>query len=99
MPTAKPPRTVGKLTSGYLSEVAAKLLSDPTARVTSFAVTPDPFEFPRFGDKEFYEIAFEYSGRDGSGRATVILRVLPPTDAGMVLPGDPEHRALRRLTP
>jgi len=95
MSTDNTPRTVGELTSRYLSQVAAKLLSDPTARVTSFAVTPDPFEFPRFGDKEFYEIAFEYSGRDGSGRSTVILRVLPPMDAVMMLTGDTEHRELK----
>src|SRR3972149_85043 len=95
MSTDNPPRRVGELTSRYLSQVAAKLLSDPTARVTSFAVTPDPFEFPRFGDKEFYESAFEYSGRDGPGRSTVILRVLPPMDAGLMLPGDTEHRELK----
>src|SRR3990170_651151 len=83
MSTAKTPRTVGELTCGYLSRVAAKLLSDPAARVTSFTVTADPFEFPRFGDKEFYEIAFEYRGRNGSGRSTVILRVLPPMDAAL----------------
>lgn len=95
MPTAKTPRAVGELTCGYLSKVAAKLLDDPTAKVTSFTVTPDPFEFPRFGEKEFYEIAFEYSGRDGPGRSTVILRVLPPMDAVMMLTGDTEHRELK----
>src|SRR3972149_3392011 len=95
MSTAKTPRTVGELTSGYLSKVAAKLLSDPTVRVTSFTLTPDPFEFPRFGEKEFYEIAFEYIGRDGSGRSTVILRVLPPMDAVMMLTGGPGPRELK----
>src|SRR3972149_1016339 len=95
MSTAKTPRTVGELTSGYLSGGAAKLLPDPAARVTSFTVTPNPFEFPRFGEKEFYEIAFEYSGRDGPGRSTVILRVLPEMDAVMMLTGDTEHRELK----
>src|SRR3990172_6998950 len=95
MPTAKTPRAVGELTCGYLSRVAVKLFDDPTAKVTSFTVTADPFEFPRFGEKEFYEIAFEYGGRDGPGRSTVILRVLPPMDAVMMLTGDTEPRELK----
>src|SRR3990172_12139015 len=95
MPTAKTPRAAGELTCGYLLKVGAKLLGAPTAQVTSFTVTPDPFEFPRFGEKEFYEIAFEYGGRDGPGRSTVILRVVPPMDAVMMLTGDTEHRELK----
>ena len=95
MSEAETPRTVDELTPAYLSMVAAKLLGDPAADVTSFTVTADPFEFPRFGDKEFYEIAFEYRGRDGPGRSTVILRVLPPMDAVMMLTGDTEHRELK----
>src|SRR3990172_2795980 len=95
MATSNTPRTVDELTTEYLSTVAAKLLADPTARVSSFSVTADPFEFPRFGEKEFYEIAFEYSGRSGAGRSIVILRVLPPMDAVMMLTGDTEHRELK----
>ncbi|MEE8549832.1 MAG: phosphotransferase [Gemmatimonadota bacterium] len=94
---AKPetPHTVEELTPEYLSVVAAKLLGDPAAAVTAFTVTADPFEFPRFGDKQFFEIAFEYTGRDGPGRSTMILRVLPPMDAVMMLTGDTEHRELK----
>ncbi len=95
MTTPDAPRSVGELTPAYLSTVAAKLFGDPAAKVAAFTVTPDPFEFPRFGEKEFYEIAFEYSGRDGRGRSTVILRVLPPMDAVMMLTGDTEHRELK----
>ena len=95
MTTPRVPRSVDELTTEYLSTVAAKLLADPAATVSSFSVTPDPFEFPRFGEKEFYEIAFEYSGRDGSGRSTLILRVLPKMDAVMMLTGDTEHRELK----
>ena len=95
MPAVDTPRSVDGLTTEYLSMIAAKLLGDPAAKVTSFTVTPEPFEFPRFGEKEFYEIAFEYSGRDGSGHSTVILRVLPPMDAVMMLTGDTEHRELK----
>ncbi len=91
----KVPRTVDELTSEYRSTVAAKLLGDPTVQVGQFAVTPDPFVYPRFGDKRFFEIAFDYTGRDGSGRSTLILRVLPPMDAVMMLTGDTEHRELK----
>jgi len=89
------PHTVEELTPEYLSVVAAKLLDDPTANVSSFTLTADPFEFPRFGDKQFFEIAFDYTGRDGPGRSTMILRVLPPMDAVMMLTGDTEHRELK----
>ncbi len=95
MMKAKTPRTVDDLTPEYLSMVAAKLLGDPTVTVTGFTLTPEPFEFPRFGDKRFFEIAFDYTGRDGGGRYTVILRVLPPMDAVMMLTGDTEHRELK----
>ncbi len=89
------PHTVEELTPRYLSGVAAKLLGDPTASVTEFSLTPEPFEFPRFGDKQFFEIAFDHTGRDGPGRSTMILRVLPAMDAVMMLTGDTEHRELK----
>ena len=88
------PRTVDELTPEYLSLVAGRLLGDPTARVTEFSLTADPFEFPRFGEKEFHLIDFAYEGESGSGRSTVVLRILPPMDAVMMLTGDTEHREL-----
>ncbi|MEE8345732.1 MAG: phosphotransferase [Dehalococcoidia bacterium] len=95
MKEPKTPRTVDSLTTEYLSIVAAKLLRDPTVTVTGFTLTAEPFEFPRFGDKQFFEIAFDYSARKGGGRSTIILRVLPPMDAVMMLTGDTEHRELK----
>ncbi|MBI2912561.1 MAG: phosphotransferase [Chloroflexi bacterium] len=89
------PRTVDELTPEYLSGVAARMLGDPSLEVTSFTVTPDPFEFPRFGEKQFFEIAFGYRGSGGGGTSTMILRVLPPMDAVMMLTGDTEHRELK----
>src|SRR3990170_4284273 len=65
----KTPRTVDDLTAEYLSMVAAKLLGEPAVTVTGFTVTPEPFEFPRFGDKQFFEIAFDFSARKVSGRS------------------------------
>ena len=89
------PRAVDDLTPEYLSPVVAKLLGDPTATVREFTLRADPFEFPRFGDKKFYEISFDYTGRGGSGRSVLILRVVPPMDAVMMLTGDTEHRELK----
>ena len=91
----KTPATVEELTAEYLSSVAAKMLGDDSVTVTGFALRPEPFEFPRFGEKQFYEIAFDYRGRHGGGRSTMILRALPPMDAVMMLTGDTEHRELR----
>ncbi len=93
--SAEIPRTVDEITSEYLSGVAGKMLGDPSLRVTAFTLRADPFEFPRFGDKQFFEIAFRYRCRRGGGRSTMILRVLPPMDAVMMLTGDTEHRELR----
>lgn len=92
------PASVDELNTEYLSGVASKLLSDPSVQVTSFEVRPDPFEFPRFGEKQFYEIVFNYKGRDGAGRSTLILRILPEMDAVMMITGDTEHRELRAFT-
>ncbi|MEX0800258.1 MAG: phosphotransferase [Dehalococcoidia bacterium] len=95
MTEAGVPRSVDELTAEYLSIPARALLGDPTLEVTGFSVSADPFEFPRFGEKQFYEIAFEYAGAKGAGRSTLILRVMPKMDAVMMLTGDTEHRELK----
>jgi len=89
------PRRVEELTPEYLSTIVAKLLGDSDVEVRRFSVTADPFEFPRFGDKQFFLIDFDYEGRDGPGSSTLILRVLPRMDAVMMLTGDTEHRELK----
>lgn len=86
---------MGELTREYLSFVAGKMLADPSVTVTEFEVIPDPFEFPRFGEKEFFAIPFSYQGANGGGRSSLVLRVMPPMDAVMMLTGDTEHRELR----
>ncbi len=91
----EPPRTVGELTPEYPSGPARKLLGDPSLEVTEFQIKADPFEFPRFGEKQFFEIRFRYRGSGGEGQSTMILRVLPEMDAVMMLTGDTEHRELK----
>jgi len=88
------PRSVEELNPEYLSFIAGKMLGG-AVEVTRFAVTPDPFEFPRFGEKKFYQIDFDYNGRGGAGSSTVILRVMPKMDAVMMITGDTDHRELR----
>jgi hypothetical protein len=88
-------QSVDQIDSEFLTPVARKLLGDDSAEVTGFEVISDPFEFPRFGGKEFYDIPFTYEGRDGAGSDHVILRVMPEMDAVMMLTGDTEHRELK----
>ena len=68
------PTTVEELNSEYLTGIARKMLGDPTLRVTAFSLTADPFEFPRFGEKSFYLIDFDYNGSAGPGHAAMIVR-------------------------
>ena len=89
------PERLEDIDTDYRSWLAAKAIGDPSVQVTAFSTNPDPFEFPRFGDKRFYEIAFDYRSATGPGRASLILRVLPPTDAVMMLTGDTQHRELQ----
>ena len=89
------PRSVDGLKEHYLSFIAGKMLNDPAIEVTGFSVTADPFEFPRFGEKRFYEIAFDYRRGADAGASTVILRVMPKMDAVMMITGDTEHRELK----
>jgi hypothetical protein len=92
---AKEPAGIEEINEEYLSEVAGKMLGDPSVEVTSFELVHDPFEFPRFGEKEFYDIPFRYHGTSGDGQSSLILRVMPEMDAVMMLTGDTEHRELK----
>lgn len=92
---AKEPAKLEEISNGYLSEVAGKMLGDPSVEVTSFELIHDPFEFPRFGEKEFYEIPFRYHGKSGEDESSIVLRVMPEMDAVMMLTGDTEHRELK----
>ena len=92
---AKEPTKVDEITNEYLSGVAQKAQGDPSVEVTHFRLIHDPFEFPRFGMKEFYEIPYRYTSKSGEGESTIILRVMPEMDAVMMLTGDTEHRELK----
>ena len=89
------PQAVSDIDRDYLSYIARKTLDDDSVEVSEFAVVEEPFEFPRFGEKEFYELPFSYQSEAGEGRASVILRVLPKMDAVLMLTGDTEHRELK----
>lgn len=89
------PASLEEIGTGYLSWLAAKALGDPSVEVAGFTIRRDPFEFPRFGEKEFFEISYDYNSPSGPGRSSIILRVLPPVDAVMMLTGDTDHRELR----
>ncbi len=87
--------TVDQIDNDYLTPIAQKLLGDKSAQVTSFKLVADPFEFPRFGEKEFYDIPFSYESDKGRGDSHLILRAMPDMDAVMMLTGDTEHRELK----
>ena len=88
-------RTVEEIDEAYLTPIAARMLGDMSVQVTGFRMTHDPFEFPRFGEKEFYEISFGYAADGRRGKSKLILRVMPEMDAVMMLTGDTEHRELK----
>ena len=91
----KDPESVSEIDNEYLTFIARKALYDDSVEVTGFSIVADPFEFPRFGEKEFYEIPFSYTSSAGEGKASVVLRVMPEMDAVMMLTGDTEHRELK----
>ncbi len=91
------PATVGAIDNEYLSAIAGKML-EQDVDVTDFRVVEDPFEFPRFGEKQFYDLRFDYRGPAGRGTSNVVLRVMPRMDAVMMLTGDTDHRELKAFT-
>ncbi len=94
MATASIPRTLDELSGEYMTGIARKLLRDDSVRVTSFEVRPEPFLYPKFGNKSFDELVLTYESHSGGGQTSVILRRLPRTDAVMTLTGDTQHREL-----
>ncbi len=89
------PRTVDEITPEFLTSAARRLLRDDSARVTSLRMgQSEPFEYPRFGNKRFDVIEFEYGSRDSRGVSRMILRRRAPRDAVSTLIGDLHHREL-----
>jgi thiamine kinase-like enzyme len=89
------PRSIDEITPEFLTTAARRLLSDDTARVMALRVgQSEPFEYPKFGNKQFDVIEFDYHGRDGAGSSRMILRRRAPRDAVSTLIGDLQHREL-----
>ncbi len=87
------------ITPAFLTPAARRLLSDDTAVVTALRIgASEPFEYPKFGNKRFDVIEFDYTSRNGDGSSRMILRRLPRRDAVSTLIGDFDHRELRAFT-
>lgn len=89
------PASIDEITPEFLTPAARRLLSDDDARVTSLRLgQSEPFEYPKFGNKNFDIIEFEYAAKHGSGSSKMILRRRAPRDAVSTLIGDLQHREL-----
>lgn len=95
MATNMIPRTTDEITPDFLNTAARRLLGDERARVTSLRMgQSEPFAYPKFGNKSFDIIEFEYEATAGSGSSQMILRRRAPRDAVSTLIGDLQHREL-----
>ena len=93
------PRRIEDITPKFLTAAAQRLLCDDSARVTALRIgASEPFEYPKFGNKRFDVIEFDYTGQHGAGSSRMILRRLPDRDAVSTLIGDFDHRELRAFT-
>jgi len=89
------PASIDEITPEFLTPAARRLLGDDSARVTSLRLgQSEPFEYPKFGNKSFDIIEFEYAGKHGAGNSKMILRRRAPRDAVSTLIGDLQHREL-----
>ena len=90
------PRTPEDIRPEHLTVAARRLLRDDAVRVTAVRLgESEPFAYPKFGDKRFDIIHFDYeSPSGGSGSSHMILRRRPPRDAVATLIGDLQHREL-----
>lgn len=95
MSTVITPRTIEDITPEFLTPAARRLLGDESARVTAVRIgASEPFEYPKFGNKSFDILEFDYEGASGSGSSSMILRRRAPRDAVSTLIGDLHHREL-----
>jgi hypothetical protein len=95
MATDTTPLTIEELAPEHLTKAARRLLGDDTAQVTALRLgRSEPFEYPKFGDKRFDVIEFDYTGTAGAGSSRMILRRRAPRDAVSTLIGDLHHREL-----
>lgn len=89
------PRTIDEIAPEHLTSAARRLLADDTARVTAVRCgASEPFEYPKFGNKSFDILDFDYEAKAGAGSSHMILRRRAPRDAVSTLIGDLQHREL-----
>ncbi|HZP56157.1 MAG TPA: hypothetical protein VFC53_01225 [Dehalococcoidia bacterium] len=89
------PRRPDEITAEFVTPAARRLLRDERARVTAVRLgASEPFEYPKFGDKRFDIIEFDYETPAGSGASRMILRRRAPRDAVSTLSGDLQHREI-----
>ena len=89
------PRTIDEIQPEHLTTAARRLLRDDTARVTALRIgQSEPFEYPKFGNKSFDVIEFDYAAAAGSASSRMVLRRRAPRDAVSTLIGDLHHREL-----
>jgi hypothetical protein len=89
------PRTIEEIQPEHLDAAARRLRRDESVRITSLRMgQSEPFEYPRFGNKNFDVIEFEYDSKDGGGSDRIILRRRAPRDAVSTVIGDFDHREL-----
>lgn len=95
MSTPATPRSIDEITPEFLGRAARRLLRDDSVRVTALRLgASEPFEYPKFGDKRFDIIEFDYASASGRGTSSMILRRRAPRDAVSTLIGDLRHREL-----
>ncbi len=95
MATNMIPRTTDEITPEFLNTAARRLLRDERARVTALRMgQSEPFAYPKFGNKSFDVIEFDYEATAGNGSSRMILRRRAPRDAVSTLIGDLQHREL-----
>lgn len=89
------PHTLDEIGPEHIEKAVRRLLRDDAARVTAVrAGQSEPFEYPKFGDKRFDIIDFDYHAPAGGGTSHLILRRRPARDAVATLIGDLQHREL-----
>ena len=97
--TTDTPHSIDDLRPEHLNRAARRLLRDDAAQVTALRMgQSEPFEYPKFGDKRFDVIEFDYTSPNGSGSSRMILRRRPSRDAVSTLIGDLQHRELLAFT-
>ena len=89
------PASIDDLAPEHITTAVRRLLGDDQARVTALRRgASEPFEYPKFGNKTFDIIEFDYETPAATGTSRMILRRRAPRDAVSTLIGDDQHREL-----